>query len=120
MFESRVERQPYWRRFRFSLIVLVIILVTLLVLRWVRDRAAASDVVIDPNILDVGRVVGIILVALLFLRAVVNLGRWFARRDEHIRIYDQGFAWTRSGVTHKYSWNKLRTLRERGHGIYLR
>lgn len=117
LFESHVERRTYWRRFRFSLIVLVVVLFTLLTLSLVRERMAGD---IDSNVLDTGGVAGVVVAVLLFLRAVVNLGRWLVRRDEHIRIFDQGFTWSRSGVTHKYGWSRLRTLREGGHGLYLR
>ena len=116
LLEAQIERRLYWRRFRFSLLVLVVVMLALVALRLAGGRITDQ---LSPAVLDVGRLAALVLSILLFLRVMVNLSRWLTRRDEHIRIFDQGLMWSRNGSARKYGWDKLRVLREQGHGLYL-
>ncbi len=116
LFAATIERQLYWRRFRLALILLLTVLAAWAALEVVSLR---GDITIPPNTLDIGRLAAVFVTGLLLVRLLVHFWRWRTRHDEQIKIYDQGFSWLRKGQTHKYSWNKLVTLREAGRGIYL-
>lgn len=112
--QAVVERKPYFRRFRLSMIGFLAALGALYALNevWKRD-------LIDEWIVNVGWLVAVVVAGLLFLHAVVNLMRGLTRHPEALRFYDKGFAWVRNGQQHRYAWSKIRTFREGGRGLYL-
>ncbi len=116
LFAATIERKPYWRRFRLAVILLLVVLAAWAALEVVYMRGGVE---IDANTLDIGRLAAVFVAGLLLVRVLVHFWHWRTRRDEQIRIYDQGFSWLREGEAHKYSWGKLVTIREAGHGIYL-
>ena len=115
IFETQVERRHYWRRFRRSFIIAVCSL-----LAWVALHVTRSRGIVGGIALDIGWLVAMVLFALSLVKVVVNLTRWRTRPNEAVRLFTQGFAWERNGAKHQYSWNKLRTFREGGRGIYFR
>ena len=114
LFEITVERRPHRRRFRLALIVLIASVVALYALSEAKKRGLA-----DNNLLDIGWLAALFIIALAGIRAVLSLVRQRRRRDEQIRFFDQGIAWERNGEKHRYNWHKLRTFREGGRGLYM-
>ena len=114
VFETTLTRRRYGVRFRLQLIIILAAAGALYALDLARREA-----LVDMLVWDIGFVAGGVLMSLLVPRALVNLLRWFRRRDETLRFYDQGFVWQMGEVQHQYPWSKLRTIREAGKGIYL-
>lgn len=114
LFEIVVERRPYWRRFRLSLIIILMCAGAMAALTAARQRG-----LVDNNTLDIGWLAAVLIIALSVIRSIVNLVRWRRRRNETIRFFNRGFTWERNGSKYQYSWNKLHTVREGGHGLYL-
>ena len=114
LLEVTVDRRRYWRRFRLSLILFLVGAGALAALTVAQERG-----LVDGNTLDIGRLAAIAISALSFIRGIINFIRWISRRTETVRFFNRGFTWERSGEKQQYSWGKLRTLREGGHGIYI-
>jgi hypothetical protein len=115
LYQVTIERKRYFRRFSLALLVSLTAFLALIALNIIRDQGTA-----DETVLLIGIFVAAVLAAIFFVRAVFSLGRWLGRRNETLRIFDQGFVWIRSGQESKYSWSALNTYREGGHGIYFR
>lgn len=114
LFEITVERRPQRRRFRLALIILIASVGALYAITEAKRRGLADD-----NLLDIGWLAAVLVIALAGIRAVLSLVRQRRRRDEQIRFFNQGLTWERNGEKRRYNWHKLRTFREGGRGIYM-
>lgn len=125
LFKADTERRPYLRRFAWMVLGMITALAAYIAI----GEAAARNIQDQPFLdlerwdrvvnlaLEAGWWVALILVVLLFYRAVVNLWRGLTTRNESIRVFDQGFAWKRGDNQYKYSWAQLKGFREGGHTI---
>lgn len=107
LLEVEVRRRRYLRRFAWLSLALVAVCGALIAL----DRAAARDLAGD-TVFVVGQIAGLVLVALLLLRALSNLVRGLRTRNETLRFFDRGFSWKRGKTQHKYGWTQLKTFRQ--------
>jgi hypothetical protein len=87
------------------------------------EAAARNLIEVDPTLLGVGQLAAAAVMTLFATRAVVLLWQWATRRDETVRIYDQGFVWTRGTgkrqTAIKGDWRKIDSLREAAGGVWL-
>lgn len=114
LLEVEVKRRRYFRRFAWLSLALVAVCAALIAL----DRAAARDLAGDA-LFVVGQIAGLVLVALLMLRALLNLLRGLRARNETIRFFDRGFSWKRGKTQHKYGWSQLKIFRQAAPGLRL-
>jgi hypothetical protein len=106
-YKAESRRRPYFRRFMWMLLGTVAAAACWLALAEAQARGESL-----PELLEIGVVVAIIVMGLLFIRALVNLIRWFSTRAEKVYVFDQGFIWERNDEQYKYSWMQLRSFRE--------
>jgi hypothetical protein len=109
-YQVTIERKPFFRRFMWWLMGGVTSIAALGALALAADRQ-----VVDANILTVGQIVAIVVTILAFLRALLNLMAGMRRRNETVRIFDQGFAWKRDDKELRYKWEQVATYREAIH-----
>jgi hypothetical protein len=115
LFQAVVERRPFFRRFAWWMLGAVAAAGAGIALTIAAQRKLAN-----ANVLQVGQLVAIALVALAVIRALVNLVKGLRRRNETVRVFDRGFAWKRGTEEHKYSWEQVATFREGVRDLYLR
>ena len=107
-YKAEIKRSKYFRRFAWMLLAFVSS-----VGAWLALIASVSyEEVPDGILLPLGQIVASILIPVLFLRAVINLRRWFSTKNEKIRMFDRGFTWKRGKNEYKYSWSQLKTFRK--------
>jgi hypothetical protein len=115
VYETSITRRKHGVRLRLQLIILLAAGGAIFAL----NRALAEVTTVDPLLLNIGLAAALLVFILIAIRALINLVRWFRRRDEQVRFFDQGFVWRIGGTEHRYGWKSLRTLREGGSGIYI-
>lgn len=106
-YQVTIERRPFFRRFMWWLMGGVTAIAALGALALAADRQ-----VVDANILTVGQIVAVIVTVLAFLRALLNLRAGLRRRNETLRIFDQGFTWKQGDKEYRYKWQQVATYRE--------
>lgn len=114
LFQAFIRRRHFFRRFAWATLAAVASLAAVLAL----DFSAGRNL-IDRQLALAGSIIGIALFLLFGVRAGLNLWRGLRRRDEDVRIFDKGFAWTKGKDQYKYNWSQLATYREGASGIYI-
>jgi hypothetical protein len=114
LLQYSVQRRPFFRRAAWSLLAAVTMVGAAGALELAVERGT-----IDATLHTIGTILTLAAAALFGLRALVNFITGLRRRTETIRIFDQGFTWTRGDENLKYGWGYLKTYREGGRGLYL-
>lgn len=109
-YQFQINRHTYVKRLRWQLLIMLIVGGAFFAL----DLAGRSEDAesLSYQLLDVGKLVAGVVLGLLFIRAGLMFYRAFTNRPESARFFDQGFAWQRGKKAYKYSWSKLKTIRE--------
>ncbi|MFN8371715.1 MAG: hypothetical protein U0694_02400 [Anaerolineae bacterium] len=102
-----MERKRYFRRFTLAFIAALACAAA-----WFALEQAGTRGLIDPALLGIGQIVSLVVLALFAARALVSLLIWLRRKNESLRMFDQGFTWTQGKDTYKSSWHKLVSFRE--------
>jgi hypothetical protein len=114
LFQAAITKQPYRRRFWFSVLIIAATLGAWFAL----DRVGKRGLV-NANVTDIGWLAAATIVALMTVRAFLSLFRMITRKNETLRFFDRGFSWTRGDQKYQYGWGKVDVFREGGSGIYL-
>jgi hypothetical protein len=114
LYSMEIRRSRYFRRFLLLLVVALAVAGAYVSLNLASARGLA-----DPLLLDVGKAVAILLLAILAVRGLYNLIQTFIRRSESLNVYNKGFIWNRGGKVYKYRWTDLVCFREGARAIYL-
>lgn len=115
LYEKVVDRKPYMRRFVRSMIIATACGLALVAFGIAIEQGLVAADLRTPGIIITGAAT-----ALFVLRALVNVWQGMRRRNETLRIYDQGIVWKKAGKDTRYSWSTVQTFREGGGGLYLR
>jgi hypothetical protein len=107
IYQASVERKRFRRRFLFAFIAALAAGIA-----WIALEQAGARGLIDSALLGIGQIAALVVLVLSAVRAIISLITWLRRKDESLRMFDQGFTWTRGKDTYKSSWNKLITFRE--------
>jgi hypothetical protein len=114
VYQVVIERKPYLRRFRLSMFGFLAGVGAVFALTEASTRQLAN-----PTLLNAGWLLAVIVAGLLFAHAVVNLARSLNRRDETLRVFDQGLSWTQNGEKQQLGWGRVQIFRESGRGLYI-
>lgn len=114
LFQAVITKQPYRRRFWFSVLIIAATLGA-----WFALDMAGKRGLVDANLIDIGWLAAAAIVALMTVRAFVSLFRMITRKNETLRFFDRGFSWTRGDQKYQYGWGKVDVFREGAGGIYL-
>ncbi len=114
VFQATITKQPYRRRFWFSVLIIAATLGAWFAL----DRVGKQGLV-DSKLTDIGWLAAAAIVALMTVRAFLSLYRMITRKNESLRFFDRGFSWTRGDEKYQYGWGKVDVFREGASGIYL-
>ncbi|MBZ0289613.1 MAG: YcxB family protein, partial [Anaerolineae bacterium] len=114
LYQVVIERRKFIRRFVWSLLGAVTA-----VGAGVALTEAANRSLVDPNIVQVGTIVSLVVAALFGLRALVNLWRGLRQRTETLRIFDKGIILQTPRGEQKMGWSQVLAFREGGGGFYL-
>lgn len=114
LLEATLKRRPYFRRLLLTLLGLIAALLGLYAV-----NEADNIGTLPVGLWLPGVVIALLLTVLFLLRLLINLWRWLRGTDEKLRLYDQGFVWTRGKETRKYGWSALHTYRETARALYL-
>jgi hypothetical protein len=115
LFQASVQRQPYFRRFRWWAVSAVAAVGATIAL----DLAGRRLTSVSQNVLLTGQVVALALVVLAAYRALTNLLRGLRRKDETVLLFDKGFVWTRGKDEYKYGWGQVVSFREGVRSLYV-
>lgn len=110
LYKFQIDRSTYLKRLRWQILIMLIVGAAFFAL----DLAGRSEdgESLNYQLLDIGKLVAGVVLGLLFIRAGLMLYRAFTNRPETARFFSQGFQWKRGKKVYKYSWSKLKTVRE--------
>jgi hypothetical protein len=114
LLEATLKRRPFFRRALLALLGLVAALLALYAVNEADNIGTLPAGLWLPGVAITG-----VLAVLFLLGLLINLWRWLRGADEKLRLYDQGFVWTRGKDTRKYGWSALHTYRETSRALYL-
>jgi hypothetical protein len=114
LFQAVVTKQPYRKRFWFSVLIIAATLGA-----WYALDMAGKRGLVDMRLTDIGWLAAAAIVALMTVRAFLSLFRIITRKNETLRFFDRGFSWIRGDQKYQYSWAKVDVFREGANGIYL-
>lgn len=111
LFQGQVKRSRYTKRFMWLLLASTAAVGAWVALREAAARAVADTQIFGVDVLDIGQLVALIILALLLLRLAVNLARALTVKNERVQIFKQGIVWDRGKKRHKYKWAQVKSFR---------
>lgn len=117
VFRGGVQRETYVKRWRWALVAMIAgggiwYILTLPLVSDAIKNTAYLPITAQAVILNMGQVIGALVVLFAGGRFAINLVYASRRKTQRMKFYDRGFVWERDGETHKYSWNAVKTVRE--------